>query len=422
MKIAMLTNNYKPFVGGVPVSVERQAQELVKRGHEVTVLAPIYEGHTDDSSTPERILRFHTMKRKMENGMVYPGIYIKEAADLFQRESFDLIHVHHPVFTGPCALYLGKKYQIPVIYTWHTRYEDYLHYIRSFQIEENSPLLKKKIVSYLKEKVVPGYMRWFTNQCDMVFAPSEGMKQQMQSNGTWTPTEVLPTGLKESFYIQDAARAQSIRRQYAEGRDYVLCTVSRLEKEKNPFFLLQGIAEIKKRLGAKFKVLFIGEGSQRKKLEKKAEELGIRKEVVFTGSIPNEEIQYYLQACDLFLFASKSETQGIVLAEALAAGTPVIAVKAVGVDDIVHDGKNGFRTGENIEQWAEKAVLALNPRQHESLKRQALISAQAYRAEQIALHEESLYVQCILRKQEELNARRKLEEGWSYRERRGSRA
>ena len=168
--------------------------------------------------------------------------------------------------------------------------------------------------------------------------------------------------------------------------------------------------------------MFIGEGSQRKKLEKKAEELGIRKEVVFTGSIPNEEIQYYLQACDLFLFASKSETQGIVLAEALAAGIPVIAVKAVGVDDIVYDGKNGFRTGENIEQWAEKAVLALNPRQHESLKRQALISAQAYRAEQIALHEESLYVQCILRKQEELNARRKLEEGWSYRERRGSRA
>ncbi|WP_282923890.1 glycosyltransferase [Mediterraneibacter massiliensis] len=418
MKIAMLTNNYRPFVGGVPVSVERQAQELIKRGHEVTVFAPEYEGYTDDNAIPERVVRFRTMKRTMENGMVYPRVFIREITDVFSREHFDMIHVHHPMFVGPCALYLGKKYRIPVVYTWHTRYEDYLHYIPFFQLKENSGWAKKRFVSYLKERLVPGYMRWFTNQCDMVFAPSEGMKEQMQSNGTWTPTAVLPTGLHEDFFRQDKERARKIREKYAGKRKYLLCTVSRLEKEKNTDFLLEGVVEIKKKLGGSFRVLFIGDGSQKQVMQKKVEKLGLQEEVLFTGNIPNEEIKDYLGASDLFLFASRSETQGIVLAEALAAGVPVVAVRAVGVDDSILDGQNGYRTAENTEKWAEKAALSLKPDIHTALKRGAILMAENYRAERIALREENLYMQCILRKQEEIRSKEKLEEGWAYGERR----
>ena len=111
MKIAMLTNNYRPFVGGVPISVERQARELIRLGHEVTVFAPSY-GDTEeaDRAAKERIVRFHTQKRKMDNGMVYPGIVPVEILERFRREEFDCIHVHHPMFVGPCALYLGRKY------------------------------------------------------------------------------------------------------------------------------------------------------------------------------------------------------------------------------------------------------------------------------------------------------------------------
>ena len=113
MKIAMLTNNYRPFVGGVPISVERQAQELVKLGHQVTVFAPMYESdekeqnerlqkeiQAEDERLLERVIRYHSQKKKMDNGMVYPGIYPAEIFDVFERERFDYIHVHHPMFVG----------------------------------------------------------------------------------------------------------------------------------------------------------------------------------------------------------------------------------------------------------------------------------------------------------------------------------
>ena len=194
--------------------------------------------------------------------------------------------------------------------------------------------------------------------------------------------------------------------------------MSRLEKEKNTDFLLEGVVEIKKKLGGSFRVLFIGDGSQKQGMQKKVEKLGLQEEVLFTGNIPNEEIKDYLGASDLFLFASRSETQGIVLAEALAAGVPVVAVRAVGVDDSILDGQNGYRTAENTEKWAEKAALALKPDIHTALKRGAILMAENYRAERIALREENLYMQCILRKQEEIRAKEKLEEGWAYGERR----
>ena len=157
MKIAMLTNNYRPFVGGVPISVERQAHELIRLGHEVTVFAPTY-GDTEevDRAARERIIRYHTQKRTMDNGMVYPGMIPGEILEAFRREYFDCIHVHHPMFVGPCALYLGRKYDIPVIYTYHTRYEEYLHYIPCFRINEKTPAFWRKSVEWIRRSVIPG--------------------------------------------------------------------------------------------------------------------------------------------------------------------------------------------------------------------------------------------------------------------------
>ena len=186
MKIAMLTNNYKPFVGGVPISVERQARELAKLGHEVTVFAPEYK-QTDDGrlreeeegpqeGRRERVIRYKTSSRKMENGMVYPRLVSREIIQVFEKEQFDCIHVHHPMFVGTMALYLGKKYDLPVIYTYHTKYEDYLHYIRPFQSIEEKSAVSQKIYRLGKETVVPGFMRWFTNQCDLVLAPTFSMQ------------------------------------------------------------------------------------------------------------------------------------------------------------------------------------------------------------------------------------------------------
>lgn len=414
MKIAMLTNNYKPFVGGVPISVERQAKELAKLGHEVTVFAPEYK-QTDDyrlreeeegskEGRRERVIRYKTSSRKMENGMVYPRLVSREILQVFETEQFDCIHVHHPMFVGTMALYLGKKYDLPVIYTYHTKYEDYLHYIRPFQSIEEKSAVSQEIYRLGKEKVVPGFMRWFTNQCDLVLAPTFSMQEAMRNGGTRTPTAIFPTGLEDSFYIRDEVKSAAVRAQYLQGRKHLFCTVSRLEEEKNPRFMLQGIARLKERMEESFRVLLIGEGSMRDELEKMAEELGISDETVFVGNVDNQEMKHFLGACELFLFTSKSETQGIVLVEAFAAGIPVVAVNATGVEDIVVNGKNGYATNEDIEEWSARIVEALQDENYENLKVQAGLTASGFRSSRLAIYEELLYAQCINEREKEGSA------------------
>ena len=211
MKIAMLTNNYRPFVGGVPVSVERQAQELTRLGHQVTVIAPMYGDDEEERSrvleqderSPERVVRYRTQKMKMPNGMVYPSFRPEEVFGIFERETFDCIHVHHPVFAGIWALSLGKKYDIPVIYTYHTRYEDYLHYIPFFREKEERRHIRNRFTDWVKGSVIPSYMKWFCSQCDLVVAPSAGMLQVIR----------CPHPLRSCRpdWMRDAGRAEEIR-------------------------------------------------------------------------------------------------------------------------------------------------------------------------------------------------------------------
>lgn len=390
MRIAMITNNYKPFVGGVPISIERQATALRKLGHQVVIFAPDY-GQAEEEPDVVRC----EIRGEMINGMVYPKVINRQVLEGFRRMAFDCIHVHQPMFAGNTALYLGKKYDIPVLYTYHTRYEDYLHYIPLFRKEEEAGWLRKKWILAGRNKVIPAYMKWFTDQCDMVLAPSQGMKDKIEQQGTGTKVELFPTGLEEGFYVEHKQQAEEIRKAFAGDSTYLFCTVSRMEEEKNLFFLLRGIRELKAAGKASFKVLFLGDGSSKKALQQQAKKWNIEEETVFLGNVPNAEIPGYLQASDLFLFTSKSETQGMVIQEALAAGCPVIAVKASGVEDAIENGRNGFLTPEDVGVWSRKVWAALEPELLEKMKFYAKESAQKYRLEYLAEQEEGFYRKCV---------------------------
>ena len=140
-------------------------------------------------------------RQKMENGMVYPKLVSREIWKGFKEHEFDCIHVHQPMFVGTQALYLGRKYQIPVIYTYHTRYEDYLHYIPFFR-EEQAGMWRKKLIRFAKDTVVPGYMKWFTNKCDLIFAPTPGMQNRIRENGTEVSMAVLRLGWMTVFILR----------------------------------------------------------------------------------------------------------------------------------------------------------------------------------------------------------------------------
>lgn len=242
------------------------------------------------------------------------------------------------------------------------------------------------VSSYIKKTLVPRYTALFANACDLVFAPTQMMQDCLEGYGVRTETMVLPTGLEDGSFMERREAAEEIRARIKGDKTYLFCTVSRLEKEKNLDFLLRGTAEMKKRIGDCFRVMVIGEGSGRERLMELAAELGLLDNLVFTGKVPNGQIRDYLSASDVFLFASRSETQGIVLLEAMAAGTPVVAVRASGVADVVKDGFNGYMTKEDEAEWAEAVQKMVGqPQRFGEWKEHSLQTASAYRSSRVAL-------------------------------------
>lgn len=402
MRIAMMTNNYLPFVGGVPISIERLANGLRELGNEVFIFAPSYEGQTEEDG----VIRIRSMEKKLDGNCVIPDIFDPELERQFRSLDIDMIHVHHPMVMGYAGLYLGKRYGVPVAFTYHTRYEHYLHNIPAFnRLEQHAarqwlPLagkLEREAVAWTKERLVPAHMKTFANLCDIVFAPTPAMESYLRESGVIAPVEVLPTGLKCKDFESDGSEA-ALRNSLIGDKKYLFCTVSRLTKEKNLYFLLDGLCALKKRLGDTFRLLIIGGGPLEQQLKDRVKALGLENNVTFAGTVNNDGIGRYYRACDLFLFASKSETQGIVLLEAMAARLPVVAVDASGVCDIVKDGCNGFKTAEDTAAWSDKICACLeNDTIRERLQRGAYETALRYRADTIAARVERSYESAVIR-------------------------
>lgn len=363
MRIAMMTNSYKPFTAGVPISIERLSKGLRENGHKVVIFAPGYRNQQEE----EDVIRYRTLIKGVANGFSVPDILDAKIEKAFQAGKFDIIHVHHPMLIGRVAVYLSHKYHVPLVYTYHTRYEQYLHYIKA-------PFLKNKI---------PDYINRYAENCELVFAPTPSMQAYLEKNAVNSRIAVLPTGLtEESFEANDAAAA-GLRRKLLGDKKYLFCTVARLAKEKNMDFLFRVLAARKRKEGSDFRLVAVGEGAYEKQLIKLAQELDIQEEVIFAGKAPNEEIKNYCRASDVFCFASLSETQGIVLLEAMAAGLPVLALKASGVCDVVVNGGNGYMTDVSEEEYGKKLQdLVSQDRTH--LERGALETAKKYEIREIA--------------------------------------
>lgn len=387
MKIAMMTNNYKPFIGGVPISVERLAKGLREKGHQVVIFAPWYEEQTPE----EDVMRYRVLFRRRSDGFSVPDSLDPQIEREFREGDFDLIHVHHPMMIGDTARYLSWKYHVPLVFTYHTRYEQYLHYLG---------------LSAFKG-LMPFYIRNCTKNCDMVFAPTPMMRDYLEETGVKSRVRVLPTGLLEDSFHPDRERALRLRRELAGEKEYLFCTIARLAKEKNLEFLLESMRRLKERLGSRFRLALIGEGPKKQELEKLAGKLGIEDEMIFVGKVPNREIKNYCRAADAFLFTSLSETQGIVLLESMAAGTPVIAVEATGVSDVIVNGKNGYMTELSEIDFSEKIMDVLEKKELEILSQGARQTAGEYKSSEIADRALSAYFEAIMVRRMKENQKQK---------------
>ena len=363
MKIAMMTNSFKPYIGGVPISIERLSEGLRANGHEVVVFAPNYKGQEAD----ENVVRYHSLIKGIINGFSIPNSFDPCIEKQFRTGNFDVIHVHHPMLIGRTAKYLSKKYDVPLCYTYHTQYEQYLHYIMA-------PFL---------EGVIPNYVNRYINGCDLVFAPTYSAQAYLNEIGSEVKIAVLPTGIDAQSFETNTEEVTKLRKTLLGEKQHLFCTVARLAKEKNLDFLFRALAKRKQNHGSDFRFVIVGEGPYQKQLHKLAEELQLREEIIFVGKVPNRQIKNYCKAADLFLFSSLSETQGIVLLEAMAASTPVLAVKASGVRDIVVNGRNGYMTYLSETEY-ESRLDDLLRQDRTYLEKGALETAKKYEMREIA--------------------------------------
>ncbi|MFW6154238.1 MAG: glycosyltransferase, partial [Planctomycetota bacterium] len=322
MRIAMFTNLYLPKVGGVAISVDRFSRAYRERGHEVLIVAPDFPGQP---AKEDGVIRIHAIQDFNGTGfsLALPsGLEIARRLDDFEPE---LIHSHHPFLLGDSAVRAAAHRGLPLVYTHHTMYEYYTHYV---------PLDSRTMRNYVVQLATR-----YAELCDLIFAPSESVAALLRRRGVVTAMEVVPTGVMlEEFTCGDRARGRRLTG--LDAGDFVIGHVGRIAAEKNLLFLARSIISALRRIDNS-RFLLVGDGELADDLRGMFDEAGLGRRVIFAGERRGRELADLYAAMDVFAFTSKSETQGMVLAEALSAGTPLIALDAPGARDILADGRNG---------------------------------------------------------------------------------
>ena len=362
MNIVMLTNTFTPHVGGVARSVEAFTAEYRRRGHRVLVVAPEFSGMPHDEIDVVRIPAIQNFNGSDFSVVLPVSGLLSEVLDEFAP---DIIHAHHPYLLGVTALRVARYRDLPLVFTHHTLYEEYTHYVPG-----DAPKLRRFII----EAAIR-----YANLSDQVFAPSESIMTLLRARGVEAPITVVPTGVQAECFAQ----GNGVRFRVAMGIPedaFVVGHLGRLAPEKNLKFLAEAVAAFLKTT-SRAHFLVIGTGPSEKTIRQIFAREGLDARLHIAGILTHEQLADALHAMNLFAFASKSETQGMVLTEAMAAGLPVVALDANGVREVVSDYRNGrLLHGESIKAFvsAMQWVAVLPATQYREHERAALNTAETF--------------------------------------------
>lgn len=335
MNILMMTNTFLPLVGGVARSVAAFTNQLRRFGNRVIVVAPEYEDDTDGKD--KDVIRIPAIQNF--NGSDFSAVipipgFLEAHLQDFQP---DIVHSNHPFLIGSTAIRVAKKHEAPLVYTQHTMYEQYTHYV---------PVHLQR----MKQFVVSLYTG-YANMADRVIAPSKSVADLLRERGVKTPIETIPTGI----FIDEFKKGNGHSVRSSENipdEAFVIGHVGRLAPEKNLEFLSEAVALfLHDEPEAHF--LVIGYGPSEKKMRELFDRRHLQRQVHFFGKQDGQNLIDAYHAMDVFAFSSKSETQGLVLTEAMAAGVPAVALDASGVRDVVQNRKNGYLIpDEQVDKFA----------------------------------------------------------------------
>lgn len=384
MHIAFFTNFYLPVVNGVSRSVESFRKELTRQGNNVFVFAQS-DGEYEDQAP--FIFRYPslTLPVYVEVPAVIP---VSPFVDqLLPSLKLDVIHTHHPVLLGQTAARKAAEMDLPLVFTFHTQYREYTHYI---------PLPQEAIQEFLKG-AVETWLRDFMGLCQHIVIPSESMKEILiRDYGLRARYTVIPTGIDlEPYQLADR---EALRASQGWQADKILVSTGRLTQEKNWPTLIRAAQKVYQK-HPDLRLVLIGSGPKKSALQELASKLDMAERVTFTGELPFSDVIVYLKAADIFGFASVTETQGLVTMEALAAGLPVVAVDGSVTRDIVDNGEQGFLVRNDADELAASVNRLLeSPEMMRKFHLRAIEKVKVFNIKICARQLLSVYEQAILDK------------------------
>ncbi|PIU87080.1 hypothetical protein COS66_02750 [Candidatus Berkelbacteria bacterium CG06_land_8_20_14_3_00_43_10] len=373
MKIALVTEVYHPSVNGVVISIDTFRNELCALGHDVIIIAPQNKYKHSDPTDTYRIPSLSIPWTK-DYVMSRPDA---SSYELLRKQKVDIIHTQHMFAMGWFGLRAGQKYSIPVVHTYHTLITEYTHHI---------PLLGSFIPTrWMIQKYLINHTRRYGNAVNALITPSHAMAHILRSYGIRRKVNVVSTGINIKSF--DVADGDYIYTRHGLPKNVkIVLFVGRLASEKSVDLLIRSYAELQK-FYTHTRLILLGSGPQQQEYEALAHTLGISGKVLFPGFVKPDIARHYFRAAYIFAFPSHTDTQGIVIAEAMAAGAAVVAVNKLGPTDIIKNGYNGLLVMQTVTSMSNALQrLLTNKAFHDRLVRSACESVKRY-STQVQTHE-----------------------------------
>ncbi|MBV6451742.1 MAG: Alpha-monoglucosyldiacylglycerol synthase [Anaerolineales bacterium] len=342
MRIGMMTDAYKPYVSGVTSYIDLNKRALEALGHEVYVFTFGDLEHPDEDP---RVIRSPGLPLS-DTGFYLSLRHSTQAQRIIQ--TMDIIHVHHPFMSGRLALIYGRKRNIPIIFTNHTRYDLYA--------QTRVPLMPAEV----SMGMLQAYMPAFCENTDLVISPSRGMEKILRQYGVTSHIEVVPNGADLQPFLSAAPLS---REKFGfDADDILIVYMGRIAPEKNLELLLSAFAGVSRAV-PRTKLLVVGGGQKEHEegIKEFASELEIMDRVKFTGTVPYAKLPSYLAMCDIFATASVTEVHPFSVIEGMAAGLPIVGIDSPGVGDSIADGETGLLSVDDLASFTAKlTALCLN--------------------------------------------------------------
>lgn len=376
MRIGIFTEAYTPYISGLVTSEVMLKKALEKKGHEVYVVTANLESFHYEYDEKEKVLRIPGIPTGIYNSRL-TSIYPIQALNKIKSWNLDIIHSQTEFAIGSFARLFAKQYNIPIVHTYHTMYEDYVHYITKGYFNRSS----KKIVEYMtkfycdrtiNELIVP------TKKAYDLFKE----KYNVQRN-----IHIIPTGIEvERFYRKNVneKKVNELKKQYnIKKNDFILIFVGRIAEEKNVPYLIDVMSDIIKKKN-NVKLLIIGDGPDKEKYEKYSIKRNTSKNVIFTGKVAWDDIPVYYSLGNAFISASTTETQGLTIIEAMASSLPAICINDESFSGTVVNDLNGYLFDDKKDCEDKILKLANDKKLVKYLSNGALMSADKHSSKYFA--------------------------------------